>query len=90
MLAYKTKLNIDTEFLQLQLPSFFTGKQVEIIVLAVADNQPEFFINKEKNYKEKDEPNEFQKFLLTAPTWSDKEYENFIETKKQINKWKIQ
>ena len=37
MLAYKTKLDIKTEFLQLKLPSFFAGKQVEVIVLEVGD-----------------------------------------------------
>ncbi len=34
-------------------------------------------------------PNEFQKFLLTSPTWGDDEYLNFIETRKLFNQWKI-
>jgi hypothetical protein len=35
------------------------------------------------------EPNEFQKFLLTAPTWSDIEYQNFLDNRKLFNQWKI-
>lgn len=34
-------------------------------------------------------PNEFQKLLLKAPTWTDEEYQNFIETRKLFNQWKI-
>ena len=97
MLAYKTKLDIDTGFLQLQLPAFFKGKQVEIIVLEVGNNtsfnEPQIYVQNQREEKEdneiQDEPNEFQKFLLTAPTWSDKEYENFIENRKIFNQWKI-
>ena len=92
MLAYKTKLDIDTGFLQLQLPDTFNGKQVEIIVLEVGDfttfNSIEKQSEKERVDKQ-NEPNEFQKFLLTAPTWSDKEYDNFVENRKLFNQWKI-
>ncbi len=47
--------------------------------------------NETENKKEsiKNEPNEFQKFLLTAPTWSDEDYDNFIENRKYFNQWKI-
>lgn len=89
MLTYKTKLDIDSELLQLTLPPVFTGKRVEIIVLEIDDNS---FEQTQKNSIEKtenDEPNELQNFLLTAPTWSEKEYENFIDTKELINQWKI-
>jgi hypothetical protein len=34
-------------------------------------------------------PNEFQKLLLKAPTWTDEEYQNFVETRKLFNQWKI-
>lgn len=36
------------------------------------------------------EPNEFQKFLLSSPTWSDSDYQNFVETRKLFNQWKIE
>ena len=36
------------------------------------------------------EPNEFQKFLLTAPTWNDIEYQNFLDNRKLFNQWKIE
>jgi len=36
------------------------------------------------------EPNDFQKFLLSSPTWTDNEYQNFIETRKLFNQWKIE
>lgn len=35
-------------------------------------------------------PNEFQKFLLTSPTWSDSDYQNFLDTHKLFNQWKIE
>jgi len=35
-------------------------------------------------------PNKFQKFLLNAPTWSDTDYQNFIETRKLFNQWKME
>ena len=31
-----------------------------------------------------DETNDFQQFLMTAPTWFDNEYENYIEKLKII------
>jgi len=48
-------------------------------------------INDDENKKEysNQEPNNFQKFLLNSPTWSDNEYQNFLETRKLFNKWKI-
>ncbi len=35
-------------------------------------------------------PNDFQKFLLSSPTWTENDYQNFIETRKLFNQWKIQ
>jgi hypothetical protein len=34
-------------------------------------------------------PNKFQKILLNAPTWSDTDYQNFLETRKLFNQWKM-
>ena len=97
MLAYKTKLEIDSGLLNIRLPDIFNGKQVEIIVLAddAFTSSPEHQISTLGNSKEEienviqDRPNEFQKFLLTAPTWSDKEYEYFKENHKLFNQWEI-
>jgi len=36
------------------------------------------------------EPNDFQKFLLGSPTWSDNEYQSFLEARKLFNQWKIE
>ncbi|MEN8122185.1 MAG: hypothetical protein ABFS35_17700 [Bacteroidota bacterium] len=46
-------------------------------------------IHKEKINETQKEPNDFQKFLMTAPTWSEKEYESFVETRKLFNQWEI-
>jgi hypothetical protein len=35
-------------------------------------------------------PNEFQKFLLMSPTWTENEYQSFVETRKLFNQWKIE
>lgn len=35
------------------------------------------------------EPNDLQKIILSAPTWSENEYQNFLETRKLFNQWKI-
>jgi len=35
------------------------------------------------------EPNEFQKLLLNAPTWTEEEYQDFVDTRKLFNQWKI-
>ena len=34
------------------------------------------------------EPNDFQKFLLTAPVMSDEEYQFYLEKRQDFNKWK--
>ncbi|RLD61803.1 MAG: hypothetical protein DRJ05_01835 [Bacteroidetes bacterium] len=93
MLAYKTKLEINTGLLQLQLPDSFNGKHVEIIVLEVDDVN---IVAKTKTRKVKkssdktlDEPNEFQRFLLTAPTWTDEEYQDYLENRKLFSRWEI-
>lgn len=83
MLAYKTKSEIQQGLLQLQLPDVFEGKKVEIIVLEIDDTE-QTEVSTTQTHKE-DEPNDFQKFLLTAPTWSDTEYENFAENRKRFN-----
>ena len=91
MEAYKTKLNIEKSLIKLQLPNYFEGKQVEIIVLEVGNNVvlKKTNIIENKQTEENSEPNEFQKFLLTAPTWSEEEYNNFSENRKLFNQWKI-
>ena len=35
-------------------------------------------------------PNEFQKLLLTSPTWTENEYQNFVDTRKLFNQWKME
>lgn len=35
------------------------------------------------------EPNNLQKIILNAPNWSENEYQNFLETRKLFNQWKI-
>mgnify|MGYP006292535865 CR=1 FL=1 len=71
----------------LQLPQMFFGKKVEIIVLEIDEpEQKEILITETQK---EDELNDFQKFLMTAPTWSDTEYENFTENRKLFNQWTI-
>lgn len=105
MLAYKTQINIKSDSLFLKLPSNFKGKRVEIIILETDNenavytnnlNDIEMFYetisitNDEHLLKSQNQvPNEFQKFLLTSPTWSDEEYQSFAETRNLFNQWKI-
>jgi len=94
MLAYKTKLDVDKGILKIQLPEDFNGKQVEIIVLELTNSTS---IEKKQNNNTTvlensngtDEPNEFQKTLMTAPTWSEEEYNNYLENRKIFSQWKI-
>jgi hypothetical protein len=60
----------------------------------IADNTAEIETFYETFYAIKDDnssnsfhktPNEFQKLLLTSPTWTDNEYQNFVETRKLFN-----
>jgi len=104
MLAYKTQININDEFIYLKIPPSFKGKRVEIIVLETDEtidnnshtetNKIESFyenytIDNEQETTEIQKPNDFQKFLLLAPTWNDEQYQNFVETRKLFNQWKI-
>ena len=91
MLAYKTKLDIEKSLIKLQLPNYFTGKQVEIIVLEVDNNVilKKTKITEQEQVNNDNTTNKFQEFLLTAPTWSDEEYNNFSENRKLFNQWKI-
>lgn len=97
MLAYKTHIKIKGETLFLKIPDNFKGKNVEIIVLETndltdtsEDNETfydSFLVIKDDDSKKKpvDEPNDFQKFLLSSPTWTDNEYEEFLETRKLLS-----
>jgi hypothetical protein len=38
------------------------------------------------NKRKTNQPNEFQKFLLTGPTWTDEEYEDVCRVREQVNK----
>lgn len=37
----------------------------------------------------KQDANAFQKFLLSAPTMSDEDYETFLENRKKFNQWRM-
>ena len=104
MLAYKTQISINDEFIHLKIPRNFRGKRVDIIVLETNELFEEDLMNQttkiesfyedyiiEENVKTKeiDKPNEFQQFLLSAPVWSDNQYQKFMDTRKLFNKWKI-
>ena len=43
-----------------------------------------FHSDKGKSIKNKKNQNALQKILLTGPTWTDKEYKNFLLTKEQL------
>ena len=42
-------------------------------------------IQKERNVKSK--TNQLQKVLLQGPTWSEKEYKNYLKTRVQLNRF---
>jgi len=68
--------NVDTTFGKNEIETFYNTPSVE---KDRTDNQ---------SFNQK--PNEFQKFLLTSPTWTDAEYQSFVETRKLFNQWKIE
>ncbi len=90
MLAYKTKLNISNDTFLLKVPSNFKGKNVEIIILEVQELNENFLVDSlidicNNSNSANIEPNEFQKILLNSPTWSENEYQNFLEIRKLFN-----
>ena len=103
MLAYKTHVNIQDDFIYLKIPQNFRGKKVEIIVLEtedftadtsdIASGIESFYetltIHEDLKTIESKEPNEFQKLLLSAPNWSDRHYNEFVENRKHFNRWTI-
>jgi hypothetical protein len=78
MEAYKTVQFVHNSQILLQLPDEFSNKKVEVIVLPF-------------NY-EKEEQSENKKLILTkifldGPTWSDNDYEYFLNNTKELREW---
>ncbi len=104
MLAYKTQIRINDNFINLRIPVNFVGKKVEIIILETDIQEDEnektktpepesfyddFVVDNDIKTTKTEKPNDFQKFLLSAPIWNDNQYNNFLETRKLFNQWKI-
>ncbi|MDX2301359.1 MAG: hypothetical protein NW226_01110 [Microscillaceae bacterium] len=74
MLKFKTTVFVKEENLSLNLPKEFEGKWVEITVKEIPEDQEE---NRKK----------LQEILLHAPTWTDEEYQEYLEAKAHFGEW---
>ncbi|MEZ4776484.1 MAG: hypothetical protein R3D00_25130 [Bacteroidia bacterium] len=67
-------------------------EQVIEIIRQLPVNQIARLLVDAKGILEKEKPHEdisaFQRFLLTAPTMSDEQYEMFVENRKMFNQWR--
>jgi hypothetical protein len=78
MEAFRTVQQVQNSQILIQLPDTFSDKRVEVIVL------PLQYKNEEQNL---DRKNILKKSFLEGPTWSDKDYEYFLDTTKELREW---
>lgn len=89
MISLTTKILLkERQILNLEIPENIKLKNGEYEIVLVIN--PNSFSDEQNNETTEDEENEFQKLLMTAPTWSDEEYQNYIENKKLFSKWTIE
>lgn len=73
MQAIKQYTEVINGSIHVNLPKDFTAKRVELIILAVDDNNPD--------------TNNFQKLLLDSPEMTDEEYQAIQEKRRHLNQW---
>jgi hypothetical protein len=78
MEAYKTIQYVENSQILLKLPDIFLNKEVEVIVLPFNYEKEEHFDDKNLIMTET---------LLDGPTWSDSDYEYFLNTTKELREW---
>ncbi|ASF44599.1 hypothetical protein [Methylovulum psychrotolerans] len=73
MQAIKQYTEVINGSIHVNLPKDFTAKRVELIILAVDDNNPD--------------TNNFQKLLLDSPEMTDEEYQAIQEKRRHLKQW---
>lgn len=73
MQAIKQYAEVINGSIHVNLPKDFTAKRVELIILAVDDNNPD--------------TNNFQKLLLDSPEMTDEEYQAIQEKRRHLKQW---
>jgi hypothetical protein len=59
--------------IQIRLPTDFTAKRVELIILSADDNDTD--------------SGHFQQFLLNSPEMTDEEFQAIEEKRRHLNQW---
>lgn len=75
MLAVRRVQNVIDGAVTVQLPTHFTAKRVEVIVLPIETTE--------------DEPVSLQDLLLTAPVASEDELQEFLHVREWMNEWTV-
>jgi hypothetical protein len=78
MEAFRTVQHVQNSQILLQLPEIFLNQQVEVIVLPFQSKNEEFAKDKRAILK---------KAFLNGPTWSDTDYEYFLDVTKELREW---
>lgn len=73
MQAIKQYTEVINGSIHVNLPKDFTAKRVELIILAVDDNNPD--------------TNNFKKLLLDSPEMTDEEYQAIQEKRRHLKQW---
>jgi len=69
----------------LSVPSSYIGKQVEVsFVLLPETNKSKYIMTTRENLTD------IQKLILQSPTWTNEEYNEYMEVRKHINQSKLQ
>ncbi len=89
MQAYKIIADVENGFLHIPMPKTFEGKKVEVIVLEKWTNEPAWHFTTDEPPTHQASPNPFQAWLLTAPVWTDEEYEDFLSIRQAFNRWEL-
>jgi hypothetical protein len=89
MQAYKTITDIENGFLHIPMPKAFEGKKVEVIVLEKWTEESILPFDTDEPAELSVTPNPFQAWLLSAPTWTDQDYDNFLTIRQAFNRWEL-
>jgi hypothetical protein len=73
MQAIKQYTEVINGSIHVNLPKDFTAKRVELLILAVDDNNPD--------------TGNFQKLLLDSPEMTDEEYQAIQEKRRHLKQW---
>lgn len=73
MQAIKQYTEVINGSIHIKLPTDFTAKRVELIILPADDHDAD--------------PGDFQRFLLDSPEMTDEEFQAIQEKRQHLNQW---